>query len=315
MLKFCSYGNERKNLNKEIRIFANIMRKLAYWPAIKNHFILIVILTVAAFIAGAVITVFTPRQYSSTVGLLVVQSQPLATDPFIADRSVERFSATLGQVIKTSAFFEDVMNAGFNIADNFPREEAKRRAVWKKKIETQIVPNSGILNITVYDADQNQAAEITRAIAAILSSEKGANYHGAGGTITIKTIDAPLISSTPAKPNIVLNLISSLVIGFFGALFLTIIADQYGMFERLKREPLETVASQTKILQQPLVQPMPVAETSTPIATQPTFAALRQKREEKKITTIFDHVANIQEANKQLVYGGQPLPDGVESLG
>src|SRR3990167_4067609 len=156
------------------------MKKLAYWPALKNHYLLIIILTVAAFLAGAVITVFTPRQYSSTVGLLVVQSQPLGTDPFIADRSVERFSATLGQVIKTSAFFEDVMNAGFHIVDNFPQEEAQRRVVWKKKIETQIVPNSGILNITVFDADRAQAEQITRAIAAILSSEKGANYHGAG---------------------------------------------------------------------------------------------------------------------------------------
>ena len=305
-----------KNGGRNAKILANIMKKLAYWPALKNHYLLIIILTVAAFLAGAVITVFTPRQYSSTVGLLVVQSQPLGTDPFIADRSVERFSATLGQVIKTSAFFEDVMNAGFHIVDNFPQEEAQRRVVWKKKIETQIVPNSGILNITVFDADRAQAEQITRAIAAILSSEKGANYHGAGSSIIIKTIDAPLISTNPAKPNIALNLISSLVIGFFGAIFLTIIADQYGWFERLRRQIARLPEQEIAAIQEqpPLVSTAP-AETSSPIVPHPTFASIKQKRQQQKITTIFDHVANIQEANKRLVYGGQPLPEGIESLG
>lgn len=290
------------------------MKKLAYWPAIKNHYIIIITLTVAAFIVGAVITLFTPRQYSSTVGLLVVQSQPLGTDPFIADRSVERFSATLGQVIKTSAFFEDVMNAGFNIVDNFPVEEAQRRASWKKKIETQIVPNSGILNITAFDPDRTQAEQITRAIAGILSSQKGADYHGAGSSIIIKTIDSPLISDNPAKPNIILNLISSLVIGFFGAIFLTIITDQYGLFERIRGNQLTAAMPQPEMVHQPTVSTA-TAETITPMMTRPTFASMKQKREQKKITTIFDHVANIQEANKQLVYGGQPLTEGVESLG
>lgn len=293
------------------------MREINYFQSIKKQSVFIIALTAGAFIIGIVFTLLTPRQYSSSVGLLIVQKETLQTDPFLADRSIERFSETIAQVIKTSAFFNDVMNAGFAIDDTFGNIEARRREQWKEKIETEVVPKSGLLKITVYDENKNQAEQITQAIAGILSSEKGRNYHGAGESIMIKTVDTPLTSDLPTKPNPIINLITALVVGLFLGVFFSIIADQYQLLNSGPKTELVTQAGgEHAYAPKPATptQPTPIQSVlpRSPEASVVTFQTnISPRKKHKPITTIFDHVRNLDEANKNLVYGGQTAVDSL----
>ncbi|MFC1622700.1 hypothetical protein ACFL1Y_01780, partial [Patescibacteria group bacterium] len=66
--------------------------------------------------------------------------------------------------------------------------------------------------VSVYDKDKKQANRIANGIAYTLVNNS-AEYHGGGQDVTIKVVNEPLVSNRPARPNIILNLVLSLVVG------------------------------------------------------------------------------------------------------
>lgn len=166
----------------------------------------------AAAVFGAVFSFFFPLQYGSTMRLLVIQRQLSQVDPYTAIRASERISDNLAQVIYTTAFFERVLDSKFNVdSAAFPSDEAKRRKRWREMISTEVVRGSGMLIVTVYHIEPEQATQIARAIAFVLTTE-GWQFVG-GGDLQIRLVDQPIASRFPVRPNIPANALSGFILG------------------------------------------------------------------------------------------------------
>jgi capsular polysaccharide biosynthesis protein len=176
---------------------------------------------VCLFLAGG-LSFLRPLEYSSTSRLLIIQKSGLNLDPYTAIRSAESIASNLAQVVYTSVFYDKVMNAGFNIDKSyFKTDENKRRTQWTDMVATEVTHDSGFLQITVYHTNRDQASEINRAIAYILTTE-GNSYIG-GQDLQIQLVDTPIQSRFPTRPNIPLNAFLGAVVGvILSALYLVV---------------------------------------------------------------------------------------------
>lgn len=167
-------------------------------------------LLTAAF-AAAVSFAF-PLRYSSTMRLLIIQNQLSASDPYTAIKAAERISDNLAQILFTTDFYDQVMGAQFNVDETyFNGDERKRRRRWKDAISTRVLRGSGMLDVTVYHTDPEQAEQISQAIAFVLTTE-GWEYVG-GGDLQVRVVDEPLTSRWPVRPNVPANAFMGFVLG------------------------------------------------------------------------------------------------------
>ncbi len=179
-------------------------------------------------VLALIITFVQPLRYSSTARLLILQSSS-SVDAYTASRAEERIADNLSTIVYTSTFFDQVMKAGFNIDQNrFPEDQNKRRREWGRAIDASVSRGSGLLTITAYNQDIQQAEQIVRAVAFVLTDR--VDEYTSGSNIQVRLVDDPLNSRWPVKPNVPANAISGLFLGsFVGVLYVLL------QTERLRR--------------------------------------------------------------------------------
>lgn len=165
-----------------------------------------------------ILNVIQPLKYESKSNLLVLQDLSSNFDPYSASKSNEYLSNILAKVTASEVFFGEVLNAGFNIdADYFSDSIDKKLKTWKQTVSAAAVNDTGIIAISIYHPDQYQAEQIARAVNYTLKT-KNSQFHGGGDNVTVKIIDEPIVSKWPVKPNLPLNAVLALVLGFISAL-------------------------------------------------------------------------------------------------
>lgn len=179
---------------------------------LERHWKTIAVSAVVVMAAAAALSFVRPLEYSSTMRLLIIQKAGVNLDPYTAIRSAERIADNLSQVIHTSVFYDKVTAAGFSIDRSyFDPVETKLRKQWSDMVSTQVTHETGFLQISVYHKDKEQASEIARAVAFVLTTE-GNQFIG-GRDLEIRLVDSPLQSRFPVRPNIPLNAFLGAVIG------------------------------------------------------------------------------------------------------
>jgi capsular polysaccharide biosynthesis protein len=173
----------------------------------------VVIITVFVFLLTIAITLTQPLKYSVTSKLLVVQSYNAGTDAYGIARSNQYLSNVLAQVVYSDAFYDQVMNSGFNIsASYFPTNDVERRKFWLKMIDSRAIGDTGMIEVITYHQDKRFADQVNRAIAYILQT-KNNEYHGLGDKVRVKVINNSMASVWPVKPNLLLNSFFGLFLG------------------------------------------------------------------------------------------------------
>ncbi len=207
------------------------MQEINYTGVLLRRWKTIIAFGLAAAVFGAGLSFLFPLQYSSTMRLLVIQKQLSETDPYTAIKASEQIADNLGQIIYTTSFFDKVLAAKFNVDQSvFSQDEIKRRRQWRQMIGTQVVRGTGMLTVTVYDVDRDQAEQIARAIAFVLTTE-GWQYVG-GGDLQVKLVDEPLQSRFPVRPNVPANAFTGLVLGVIaGSGYVISAGRKRGLFE------------------------------------------------------------------------------------
>lgn len=170
------------------------------------------------FVLGGVIalllSLLRPLEYRSSMTLLITQ-QAGSSDAYTASRSAERLADDLARYVGTSNFFESVLGSRFGVKEEqFPpaqTQEAKRRKAWKKMVLTSVVRGTGMLAIDVYNKSPEQAEIISQAIAFVLTQE-GWRYTSVGN-ISVRLVNAPLISKWPVRPNLPANAFGGALLG------------------------------------------------------------------------------------------------------
>ena len=189
------------------------MSETSYSRLLQRGWKKIALFAVLAAIFATVVSFAFPLRHSSSMRLLILQKQLSAVDPYTAIKASERISDNLAQILYTTSFYDKVMAAQFNIDESvFGQDERKRRALWRETIATQVVRGSGMLDVTVYHVEPEQAEQLSQAIAFVLTTE-GYKYVG-GGDLEVRQVDSPLVSRWPVKPNIPANALAGLVLGF-----------------------------------------------------------------------------------------------------
>lgn len=165
-------------------------------------------------VLALIVSFIQPLKYSSTARLLILQDVGAGTDAYTASRSEERIADNLSTLIYTSTFFDQVLDAGFSIDEAiFPNDPAKQRKEWRRTVKATVSRGSGLLTVTAYHRDVDQAEQLVRAIAFVLTQQVG--QYTSGGDVSATLVDEPLNSRWPVKPNIIVNVLSGFVLGGF----------------------------------------------------------------------------------------------------
>lgn len=188
------------------------MENLQYSKILRKNWDLIALITGLAIIIALIVSLVSPFQYSASTKILIIQKQEKNLDAYTATKSAEKIGKNLASIIFTSSFYNEVIESNNAISEKFSADSTERRKEWNKNIVANVQPESGILEIEVYDVDRNFAAQVVRTIAFVLVN-KGSDYHGGGTDVQIKVVDDVFISKYPMRPNIAVNLLIALIIG------------------------------------------------------------------------------------------------------
>ncbi|PIR74560.1 MAG: hypothetical protein COU35_01620 [Candidatus Magasanikbacteria bacterium CG10_big_fil_rev_8_21_14_0_10_47_10] len=172
------------------------------------------------FMTGVIVALVTllisllfPLQYRADAQVLIISQSRYGVDPYTVVRSAERVGQNISQVVKTTDFFEKVVEQrqlGLDTSrfENVP--ELTRRQRWEKTIDASVVFGTGVLNVSAYHTNQEQARRYaTAAVTALV--EKGWEY--VGGDVTIKVVNDAVVSKLPVRPNLLLNTVLGFLVG------------------------------------------------------------------------------------------------------
>lgn len=152
-----------------------------------------------------------PLEYSSSVRLLITQTDAADLDPYTALKSTERIADNLTEIIYTTSFFNAVMQGSTIDQSYFPTDPIDRRNLWAKTISTSVLSGTGIMTVTAYHPSRDTAQELAVRTAQELAAVTP-NYFGY--SVRVQVIDDPLPSRFIAKPDFVENGILGAVAGF-----------------------------------------------------------------------------------------------------
>jgi uncharacterized protein involved in exopolysaccharide biosynthesis len=155
-----------------------------------------------------------PLRYSSTVRLLITQTNVAGVDPYTAIKATERIGQNLSEIVYTTSFFNAVMEDEKIDKTYFPTDEISRRNLWKDTIATVVSPGTGIMSVTAYHPSRDQAQELSVRVAQEIA-DAAPNYFGF--SVRVQIIDDPLPSRFFAKPDFITNAAFGAVIGFLFA--------------------------------------------------------------------------------------------------
>lgn len=157
-------------------------------------------------------------KYSSKSQLLVVQEYNRSVDAYTASKSNEYLSSVLANVVTSNSFFTKVMESGFSINQGYFGDNTKdQMREWDRTVTAKSINDSGIIAITVYHPNRNQAEQIDRAINFVLMTQNTA-YHGSGDAVKVRLIDQPISSTWPVRPNVFLIISIAVLLGFLTSL-------------------------------------------------------------------------------------------------
>ena len=177
---------------------------------------LILAIGIITGVLAGLVTLLFPLQYRADAQVLIISKSRSGVDPYTVVKSAERIGENIVQVMKTSDFYLKVKNQpGYGVNwDLFDsKSERERRKLWNKTIGASVVYGTGVLNISAYHKDAEQAKQLAGASATTLAA-KGWEY--VGGDVAIKVVNDPVTTKWPVRPNILINA----VLGFLVSVLL-----------------------------------------------------------------------------------------------
>ncbi len=166
-------------------------------------------------VVSIILTSLQKKEYSSQARVLIIQDQEQKIDAYIASKASESIAKNLKKALSSSSFRNKVLENFSDANTNFSNSSEKaRRKQWIKTLNVKLLPNSSILEITAYNESPVFSEKLLNNVLLSLL-ENHQSYHGGGASINLQIIDYPLTSRYAVKPDWVLNLILSIILGLF----------------------------------------------------------------------------------------------------
>ncbi len=173
---------------------------------------IVTVIVLAALVISLGFSFSQSLKYGTSSRLLVIQNISGA-DAYTVSKSNEFVSSLFAEVTSSSSFFKLVLDSEYDInKEYFAGNLQKQIKTWQKTVEAKNIKDSGLISVSVYHPNPEQAKQIALAVNHVLMT-KNINYQGVGESLTIAVVDQPIVSNYPVKPNIIVNLILALVFG------------------------------------------------------------------------------------------------------
>jgi len=175
---------------------------------------LIALSTLVGLVLAIGFSLVQPLRYSSSVRLLITYTNVTGLDPYTAVKSTERIAQNLSEIVYTSSFFNAVMADSSIDASYFPTDEISKRAKWRDTVETSVSAGTGVMTVTAYHPNRDQATAIVVRVAQEIANQ-APNFFGY--SVRVQIIDDPLPSRFFAKPDFIQNAIFGALIGLLAS--------------------------------------------------------------------------------------------------
>jgi capsular polysaccharide biosynthesis protein len=178
----------------------------------KNWKAIIIVGLICGIISALASFIF-PLEYRADAQVLIISKTRSGVDPYTVVKSAERVGENLVQIMRTSDFYAKVMaQPGYSIdKSRFDSVSEKvKRERWIKTIEASVVYGTGVLNLSAYSADKEQARQLAAASADALINY---GWEYVGGDMTMKIINDPVVTKWPARPNVAKNAVLGFLAG------------------------------------------------------------------------------------------------------
>jgi hypothetical protein len=196
----------------------------------------------------------------------------MTVDAYAIARSNQYIGGLISEVVYSGAFLESLesSNAVFdrNYFNGTYKQDIKK---WKKTIFARSGGDSGIIDIEVYHPDPSEAKKISLAVNELIISGQGP-YQFANNQVKITTIDQPIISSFPVKPNIPVNLLVSLIFGLSFSLSYIYFFPESQTARLLNKRKIAKNARETLVYQntntlteKEIIRPQPIIPNNLPV--------------------------------------------------
>lgn len=171
------------------------------------------------FAALAVVaTLFFPLEYRADAQVLIISRSSYGVDPYTVSKSAERIGENIAQIIRTNDFYSKVISQpqySLDISNFQGVSERIKRKRWEKTVNASVVFGTGVLGISTYHTDYDQARQFAGAVIDTIVAY-GADY--VGSDVTIKIVNQPVVTPYPVRPNLFIN---GLVGGLFGIMLMS----------------------------------------------------------------------------------------------
>ncbi len=185
---------------------------------LSKHIKLILTWGIILALAAGVVSLFLPKYYSATSQVLIISRDRNGVDPYTQSKSAERIGENLAQVVKTTDFYNKVINSSYA----FDKErwtklnDREARKQWNKDVNASMIYNTGLMTITVNSLSKEDALVFAQAATDAMVSN---GWEYIGGDVALKAVNAPLVSRWPSRPNYILNVLVSFLAGALFASF------------------------------------------------------------------------------------------------
>ncbi|MBU0660944.1 hypothetical protein KKG22_02065 [Patescibacteria group bacterium] len=169
-------------------------------------------------VISLLVTIVLPLEYRADADVLIISKTRYGVDPYTVIKSAERVGENLAQITATDDFYAKVIDQPGYSLDTLELDALsarEKRKAWGKMVQSSVVFGTGVLRVSAYNTDKNQAIAFAGATVDALVS-KGWEY--VGGDVTMKIVNRPVVTKWPVRPNIVVNGLFGLFAGLlFGA--------------------------------------------------------------------------------------------------
>lgn len=275
------------------------MKKQAYFKTLKKNYLVVILSTVGLMALVFFLTMLQPLNYASTTEVMVIQKQLTETDSYLSAKAAEKIAGSLAQVVYSTSFYDKVEASGFvDLSALTALEEQEKREQWGELVGAEVMPNTGIIQVTAYNPDQQEAENLSAAVAYVLATQ-AADYHGGGENIQVKVINTPLTSKYPVKPNILVNLTLAMLVGLMSSLMFLFLKPNVKFSFAVKPKKIKKQLVQEEVKQEQVIEEVPYQQPQMQ-PTGYTYAVLDHQTlpeiEESpygsapEVSTMYDHL-------------------------
>lgn len=184
---------------------------IEYFQIIKKRAWIVVLITILSMLMSGFISFFLIKpQYQANTTLIVNAEQSSSTNNMITGDQLnvsQKLTLTYGEIIKSKSVLNSVINK-LKLDINY--EELLR------DLQVEPVKDTQILSISVNNTNPETAMKIANAIPTIFSKE----VKRITNANSVEVIDKARTPKTPIKPNKVMNILVSVVLGIMIGLFI-----------------------------------------------------------------------------------------------